>query len=114
MTSVAVTVGAITAITTLALVTISRQAFQGRQEKIIRSPRVTLLPMLTENEKFALAYPPDILPGGRDVDSPYGTIRVYEWGPEKGRKVLFIHGISTPCLSLGAVAYITAPLGNSI
>jgi pimeloyl-ACP methyl ester carboxylesterase len=34
----------------------------------------------------------------------YGTLRVYEFGPEKGRKVLLIHGISTPCVSLGAVA----------
>jgi pimeloyl-ACP methyl ester carboxylesterase len=29
---------------------------------------------------------------------------VYEWGPEKGRKVLLVHGISTPCVSLGGVA----------
>ncbi len=34
----------------------------------------------------------------------YGTIRVYEWGPENGRKVLLVHGISTPCLALGGVA----------
>ena len=34
----------------------------------------------------------------------YGTIRVYEWGPEKGRKVMLVHGISTPCVSLGGVA----------
>jgi pimeloyl-ACP methyl ester carboxylesterase len=29
---------------------------------------------------------------------------VYEWGPEEGRKVLLIHGISTPCIALGGVA----------
>jgi pimeloyl-ACP methyl ester carboxylesterase len=34
----------------------------------------------------------------------YGTVRVYEWGPEDGRKVLLVHGISTPCLCLGAIA----------
>lgn len=31
-------------------------------------------------------------------------MRVYEWGPETGRKVLLIHGISTPCVALGGIA----------
>jgi pimeloyl-ACP methyl ester carboxylesterase len=41
----------------------------------------------------------------------YGTIRVYEWGPEDGRKVLMIHGISTPSLSLGRLAHALVKLG---
>jgi pimeloyl-ACP methyl ester carboxylesterase len=41
----------------------------------------------------------------------YGTIRVYEWGPEDGRKVLMLHGISTPCLSLGKLAHALVKLG---
>jgi len=57
-------------ITTFAVLSISRIAFQGKQRKIIRSPRETLLPKLTEAETAALLYPPDVLPGGRDVDSP--------------------------------------------
>lgn len=69
------------------------------------SPRLTLLPQLSEDEVSRLPYPPDALPGGRDVDSPYGSTRVYEFGPEDGRKVLLIHGISTPCLALGGVAH---------
>jgi hypothetical protein len=32
-------------------------------------------------------------------------MRVYEWGPEDGRKVVFVHGISTPCVSLGSIAH---------
>lgn len=32
-------------------------------------------------------------------------MRVYEWGPEDGRKVLLIHGISTPCIALGGIAH---------
>lgn len=32
-------------------------------------------------------------------------MRVYEWGPEDGPKVLCLHGITTPCVSLGAVAH---------
>ncbi|KAK5663222.1 hypothetical protein OQA88_6640 [Cercophora sp. LCS_1] len=51
-----------------------------------------------------LPYPPDILPGGRDVNTPYGHIRVFEWGPEDGAKVLLLHGISTPCISLAGLA----------
>lgn len=49
-------------------------------------------------------YPNDALPGVRDVDTPYGSIRVNEWGPNDGRKVLFIHGISTPSLSCAHMA----------
>ncbi|KAF9893582.1 hypothetical protein FE257_010894 [Aspergillus nanangensis] len=49
--------------------------------------------------------PTDVLPGGRDVSTPYGSIRVYEWGPVDGSKVLFVHGITTPCISLGGVAH---------
>lgn len=49
-------------------------------------------------------YPPDIFPGGRDVDTPYGTIKVFEWGPQDGEKVLLMHGIGTPCVALGDMA----------
>ena len=53
-----------------------------------------------------LAYPPSgLIPGQRDVPSPYGTIRVYEFGPtDATRKILFLHGISTPCISLLGIA----------
>ncbi|CAK7205663.1 hypothetical protein SEUCBS139899_008442, partial [Sporothrix eucalyptigena] len=34
----------------------------------------------------------------------YGSIRVYEFGPVTGRKVLMVHGISTSCQTLGRVA----------
>ena len=57
-------------ITTFAVLTVSRLALQGKQQKIIRSPRETLLPKLTEAEIAELDYPPDVLPGSRDVDSP--------------------------------------------
>jgi hypothetical protein len=70
----------------------------------ILSPKDTLLPNLDPAELKELPYPPDALPGARDVDTPYGSIRVYEWGPEKGDKVLLIHGISTPSVALAGVA----------
>ncbi|ROT38772.1 alpha/beta-hydrolase [Sodiomyces alkalinus F11] len=49
-------------------------------------------------------YPLDLLPGGRDVETPYGFLRVYEWGSEDGQKVLLLHGIGTPCPALGEMA----------
>jgi hypothetical protein len=73
-------------------------------DHVVRSPLKALLPTLSVTEKHGLPYPPDLFPGARDVQTPFGSIRVYEWGPESGRKVLFVHGISTPCLSLGLIA----------
>ena len=70
----------------------------------ISSPRDTLLPQLSADEVAALPYPPHILPGGRDVETLYGTMRVYEWGPEDGRKVLLIHGDTTPAPMFGPIA----------
>ncbi|KAK4232242.1 Alpha/Beta hydrolase protein [Podospora fimiseda] len=85
----------------LALGTIIRSGPSKKQ--YIESPRASQLPRLTKEEIQQLPYPPDALPGGRDVDTPYGRLKVFEWGPENGEKVLLLHGISTPCLSLGDV-----------
>lgn len=62
----------------------------------IASPR-TQLTGLSSAEIAQLPYPPDLFPGARWVDTPYGVIRVYEWGAESGRKVVFLHGIGTAC-----------------
>ncbi len=85
---------------------LARGLFTERKRMvIIPSPRSQLLPKLSQEAISKLPYPPDALPGARDIPSPYGSIRAYEFGPEDGRKVLMIHGISTPCLALGAVAH---------
>lgn len=73
--------------------------------KTLLSPRETFLLGLSQDELKKLPYPPDALPGARDVDSPYGSIRVYEWGPEDGEKILLIHGISTPSIALADLAH---------
>ena len=78
---------------------------QGKHGQIVPSPLTTLLPKLRQDQHKELPYPPDSLPGARDVASPYGSIRVYEFGPEDGRKVLLVHGVSTPCLALGGIAH---------
>lgn len=75
------------------------------EKSVIPSPRSTLLPGLSEQESRTLPLPNDVLPGGRDVESPYGTLRVYEWGREDGPKVLMVHGITTPCIALGGLAH---------
>lgn len=49
-------------------------------------------------------YPPTALPGPRTTQTPTGALRAYEFGPKSGRKVLLIHGISTPCIALASLA----------
>ncbi|KAF2847630.1 alpha/beta-hydrolase [Plenodomus tracheiphilus IPT5] len=76
--------------------------FSGsRKFKPIPSPRETLPPEVLR----ASPYPPDALEGARDVQTPYGSIRVYEWGPKDGKRVLLIHGISTPSVALSDLAH---------
>ena len=77
----------------------------ARDDQVLPSPIKSLLSKLSSDEIANLPYPPDAFPGVRDVESPYGSLRVYEWGPEDGRKVLLVHGISNPCIALGAVAH---------
>ncbi|CAD6448354.1 a6ac5370-3514-4482-85c0-b1352636abbf [Sclerotinia trifoliorum] len=74
------------------------------KSKIIPSPLITQIPTLSQEEISKLPYPPDIFPGARDIPSPYGSIRAYEFGPVDGPKILLIHGISTPCISLHSLA----------
>ncbi|EAT92435.2 hypothetical protein SNOG_00940 [Parastagonospora nodorum SN15] len=81
---------------------------------IIPSPVQTKLPQLSEEDVQELPYPPNALPGARDVNSPYGSVRVYEWGPEDGDKVLLIHGISTPGIAMADLAHkLSSPIAWS-
>jgi pimeloyl-ACP methyl ester carboxylesterase len=71
------------------------------RDRIYRAPRA----VAGQSDQLATcAYPPTSLPGARDVPTPYGSIRTYEWGPTTGRKILFVHGISTPCIALAGLA----------
>lgn len=72
-------------------------------DKIIESPLSQVL-ALTQTEQERLSFPPDVVPGARDMSTPYGSIRVHEWGPEDGRRMLLVHGISTPGIALYSVA----------
>lgn len=59
-----------TVIGTMTVLSLLLAHSQRNQEKLIRSPAFTLLPKLSGAERAALEYPPDVLPGGRDVDTP--------------------------------------------
>ena len=89
----------------IALLGLKSKTGGAREDQVLPSPIKTLLAKLSSDEIANLPYPPDAFPGVRDVESPYGSLRVYEWGPEDGRKVLLVHGISNPCIALGAVAH---------
>lgn len=69
------------------------------------SPRHTVLADISPEDAAELPYHPAALPGARDVDSPFGSIRVYEFGPRDGEKVLLIHGISTPSIAMTDLAH---------
>ncbi|KAJ9157753.1 Alpha beta hydrolase family [Pleurostoma richardsiae] len=100
-----------TVVTTLSLLALFRYALQPSKPQTYPNPLVTTIPKLSKEELDSLLYKPDAFPGARDVQTPYGSIRVYEFGPPAGRKVLFIHGISTSCQSLTYLAHDLARRG---
>lgn len=78
---------------------------QPNRGAVIPSPRKNLLPKLSIKEVEDLPYPPDAYPGARSLETPFGTQQIFEFGPEDGRKVLCVHGISTPCVAMGGLAH---------
>ncbi|KND94994.1 Serine hydrolase-like protein [Tolypocladium ophioglossoides CBS 100239] len=93
-----------TALATASLLALARAALWPRRAKVLRGPLQTALPQASPAALAALVYRPDEFPGARDVATPYGSVRVYEFGPEDGEKMLFVHGISTSCITLGRIA----------
>ncbi|KAL4994075.1 putative alpha/beta hydrolase [Aspergillus recurvatus] len=62
-------------------------------------------PAEQEGQTFSKpVYRIDAFPGNRQFRTIYGTIHVFEWGPEDGEKVLLVHGLGTPCIALGGMA----------
>ncbi|KAM7205366.1 alpha/beta-hydrolase [Rhypophila sp. PSN 637] len=81
-----------------------------KRDTVIKAPK-SRLPLPTSETDAEEQF---LLPGGRDVETPYGSIRVFEWGPEDGEKVLLMHGISTPCLSLANLGVELASMGYRV
>lgn len=71
-----------------------------RDDQVIPSPFKTLLPKLSEDGIgiAQLPYPPDAYPGPRNVESPYGSLRVYEGDPKMGGKYCWYMGSRTRVL----------------
>ncbi|KAI6353631.1 hypothetical protein MCOR25_008920 [Pyricularia grisea] len=99
---------------TFAIFITLRRYLYPRHPRIIPGPLKTVIPNLTKDEVANLDYTPDYFPGARDVQTPYGSMRVYEFGPTTGRKILFIHGISTSCQTLTKLAYGLAARGHRV
>ncbi|KAI1466798.1 alpha/beta-hydrolase [Daldinia caldariorum] len=102
---------ATTVVTTVALISLARRTLRPEKRAVIPGPLTTTLPKLSDAARSEIPYQPDTFPGARDVVTPYGNIRVYEFGPEDGRKVLFLHGISTSCMTLKSIAMPLAEKG---
>lgn len=88
--------------------------FPAKAGRFVKSARQTVLSTLSPTELSSLPYPPDALPGGRDVPTPYGNIHVFEFGPPDGERVLFLHGLSMPCLSGSTTAVALAAKGYRV
>jgi len=80
----------------------------------IQSPRTSLIPFISTEDVDTMAYPPNALPGARNVQTFYGTMRVYEWGPEGGDRVLFIHGDTTPSPIFSKIAQGLVDTGHRV
>lgn len=92
----------------------SSLAKHERAAQVIRSPRDTFIPFIALKDHSTLAYPPNALPGARDVSTTYGTMRVYEWGPANGEKVLLIHGDTTPAPVMKPIATGLVDMGRRV
>ncbi|CCF32667.1 hypothetical protein CH063_05007 [Colletotrichum higginsianum] len=94
---------AVTAFTTFCFLLVAYYSLYPIDPQIIPSP-LHIIASLPEEEVQKLPYQPNCFPGARDVETEYGFIRVYEWGPETGPKVVLIHGMSTCTMTLGPIA----------
>ncbi|KFA74999.1 hypothetical protein S40288_02192 [Stachybotrys chartarum IBT 40288] len=104
------------AATTAAVVTASLLAVAGaslwpRRAPVLPSPLRRAVPQAARDQLRDLVLEEDALPGARDIETPYGSVRVHEFGPEDGPKVLFVHGISTSCITLSRIARALADRG---
>ncbi|KAH9002272.1 Alpha/Beta hydrolase protein [Lactarius hatsudake] len=59
-------------------------------------------------------YPEEYYPGGAYVSLPFGNVRYWLFGPEAGKKIVLIHGLSIPSLIWKDVAPALASRGYRV
>lgn len=91
-----------------------------KNAQTVPSPHEARPRLLNPDVAESFPYPPAQtksfkIPGTRDVSTPYGAIRVYEFGPcqptATARRIIFLHGISTPSIALYPLAWHLAGQG---
>jgi pimeloyl-ACP methyl ester carboxylesterase len=79
--------------------------------------RYSVLPSLASlgpETKTKDIYPDDYYPGGSYVSLPFGNVRYWLFGPEAGKKIILIHGLSIPSLIWKDVAPALASRGYRV
>ncbi|PBK63462.1 alpha/beta-hydrolase [Armillaria solidipes] len=79
----------------LLLTTYLFAAFPSPPSSVYLYPSLSSLPQECRSWKI---YSEDYYSGGAYVDFPYGRVRYWLLGPETGRKIVLIHGLSVPSL----------------
>ncbi|KAI0032039.1 alpha/beta-hydrolase [Vararia minispora EC-137] len=75
------------------------------------SPSLASLP--ADNRAWQI-YPEDFYSGGAYVTFPHGRMRYWLLGPEQGKKVILIHGLSVPAIIWKDVAPVLASNGYRV
>ncbi|KAF9570174.1 hypothetical protein EC968_002113 [Mortierella alpina] len=60
------------------------------------------------------AYPEDYFPGGAYAELPFGETHYFLFGPDNGKRVVFVHGLSTPASVYSKVARQMAESGHRV
>ncbi|KII94579.1 hypothetical protein PLICRDRAFT_96811 [Plicaturopsis crispa FD-325 SS-3] len=83
--------------------------FPGAPESLpLVYPSLASLPL--ESPSWSI-YPEDFYPGGAYLQLPYGRMRYWLMGPEDGKKIVLIHGLSVPAIMWKDVAPTLAARG---
>ncbi|KAL4266217.1 AB hydrolase superfamily protein [Pleurotus pulmonarius] len=86
-------------------------AFPSPPEPLIIYPSLELLPKAHASWDI---YPEDFYQGGAYARFPYGKVRYWLIGPEDGKKVVLIHGLSIPAMIWKDVAPVLASRGYRV
>ncbi|KAG0278114.1 hypothetical protein BGZ95_004709 [Linnemannia exigua] len=70
----------------------------------VTAQRGQALPSLRAANLLKSAYPEDYYPGGEYAELSYGETHYFLFGPEDGKKIVFVHGLSTPASVYNGVA----------